>query len=433
MKRLLTILLCLSMLLSAVPALADEEPIVIKFAYNAFDAAITAWTNCIDAANRVLKEQNKNIVIEGVQVPVSDWNEYYTKITTQIAGGTGPDIGLIAESFMPMAIKQGVALDISEYMDRINMEEYFEATFYNAAYQDGKFYGLPGSIYYLLTYYNKDLFTEKGVAIPSLDWNNAMTFQDVLDISSKIAGGEGARKLYGFNNMPYMAFVGMYALSNGGVNVFDEEGKVALTTPEGLEVYKWFDDLMCNGYMPRPSDTQVISAFDMFCNGRVGMIVDGSWSLTSLFDYDELNIGIAPVPSGKGNSYSAMYVDSFVVYKGTQNKEAAFDALNAMISYEGWSALAETAFGGVPLHRKAFEDNKESFLPMGMDETDLKVFIEGMDHAVKVPYNEFYEQADYEANLAMEEWLLDMISYEEYAKKVEGIVEKYQAESLAGK
>lgn len=432
MKRLLSMLLCLVMLLAALPAMA-EETVTIRFAYNAFDAAITAWTACIDAANRVLKDAGKNIVIEGVQVPANDWNDYYTKITTQIAAGTGPDIGLIAESYMPQAIEKGIALEITQYMDRINMDDYFEATFYNAAHQDGKFYGLPGSLYFMLTYYNKDLFDENGVEYPSLDWDNAMSFQDVLDKCAAISGGEGANKTYGFNSGPYMGYIGMYALSNGGYNVFDDEGNVTLTSPESLAVYKWFDDMMQNGYMPRPSDTQVISAFDMFCTGRIGMIVDGSWSLAALYEYDELNVGIAPVPSGSGESFSAMFVDSFLVFKGTQNEEAAFDALNAMISTEGWDALAQTAFGGIPVNRAAYEANKDKFLPMGMDATDLDVLVNGLDHAIRMPYNEFYEQADYEANLAMDEWLLDMITYEEYAQKVQDIVEKFEAESKAGK
>lgn len=430
MKRILATLLCLMLAASIMPSLA-EDTVTVRFAYNAFDASIVAWSACIDAANRVLKEQNKNIVIEGVQVPANDWNDYYTKMTTQIAAGTGPDIGLIAESYMPQAIDKGIALDITEYMDRINMDEYFDATFYNAAYQDGKFYGLPGSIYFMLMYYNKNLFEEKGVEMPSLDWNNSTTFEEVLEKSAVLSGGEGANKTYGFNGGPYMAFIGMYSLSNGGNNVFDAEGNATLTSPESLAVYKWFDDMMQNKYMPRPSDTTVISAFDMFATGKIGMLVDGSWSLSTLYNYDELNIGIAPVPSGNGKAHSAMYVDSFLVYKGTKNVEASFDALNAMISQEGWNALAQTAFGGIPVNRAAFEANRDKFLPAGMDATDMDVLVSGLDHAVKVPYNEFYEQADYEANLAMEEWLLGMITYEEYAGKVQGIVEKYEAESKA--
>jgi hypothetical protein len=105
MKRILSLVLAVMMLLSIGSyAMAAEEPTVIRFAYNAYDASITALSACIDAANLVLQQQGKNIVIEGVQVPANDWNDYYTKIVTQIAAGTGPDIGLIAESFMPECI-----------------------------------------------------------------------------------------------------------------------------------------------------------------------------------------------------------------------------------------------------------------------------------------------------------------------------------------
>ncbi len=433
MKKILAMLLCLMLLLGAMPvmALADEAPITIRFAYNAFDAAITAWTACIDEANALLKAQGKNIVIEGVQLPVTDWNDYYTKVTTQIAAGTGPDIGLIAESFMPLCIDKGIALDITQYMDRINMDDYFAATFQNAAYQNERYYGLPGSLYFMLMYVNKDLYDEAGLAYPSGDWNNANSFQTVLDDCAVLSGGEGAMKHYGISAGPYMGFIGMYTLNNGGDNIFDAEGKVALTSPKSLEVYNWFDEMLNNRYIPRPSDTQVISAFDMFTTGRIAMLIDGSWSLAALYDYDDLNVTLAAIPSNIGNASSSMFVDSFLVFKGTKNEEAAFDALNAMISQEGWNALAQTAFGGIPVNRAAFEANKDKFLPMGMDTKDLEVLIGGMEHAVKMPYNQYYQQADYEANLAMDEWLLGSITAEEYAQKVTDILQKYQDEADA--
>lgn len=179
--------------------------------------------------------------------------------------------------------------------------------------------------------------------------------------------------------------------------------------------------------MPRPTDTTVMSAFDMFTNGRLAMIVDGTWWLGSIGAVEDINIGIAAVPGAEnGSAYTSQFVDSFVIYKDCENKDAAWKAIKALVSQEGFEALAATGVGGTPVHKDVVNAVTEELLGENVDETSKKVAEEALNHTVKVPYNEYYEEADQKVNNTMDEWLLGQISYEEYADKVQQILIDYK-------
>ena len=89
----------------------------------------------IDEANRQLEAEGKNIAIKINKVPCTGWPEYYQKVITQMAGGSAPDIGRIAESYMPMLINKGQVVDLTDYMaNDFDMSQYYEKTFENSAF-----------------------------------------------------------------------------------------------------------------------------------------------------------------------------------------------------------------------------------------------------------------------------------------------------------
>jgi len=410
-----------------------KDKITVRFAYNAWDQSIIAYTAAIEKANSLLKNQGSGITIEGVKIPASDWNDYYSKIATQIAAKKGPDIGVIAESFVPQVITKGMAIDITQFVEAgLDKSKYFDATFQGSAYRDGKYFGLPSSNYFMLMYYNKDMFAAAGLPEPSKDWNNAISFNRVREYALAMTKGDGANKAFGFHGGPYMSFVGMYSVSNGGNNIFDSNGNCTLTSPQSLAVYKWFDDMYhVDKSLPTPTDTTLISPADMFKAGKLAMMVDGSWTLPAVKEIEGINIGLAAVPAGLGKAYSSMFLDDFIIWKGTQNPLASWQALAALYSDEVWDLLTKFNFCGIPISRKALDDNRSALLGAKFSAEDVKCFIGGLEHTLKVPYNEFYEQVDQQANNIMDEWTLGKIKYDEYAKKVSDIVMAGKAKAEA--
>lgn len=410
------------------------ENVEVSFSMAAYSNEVDGWTAMIEEANRKLAEEGKNITIKINKVPCTGWPEYYQKVITQMAGGSAPDIGRIAESYMPMLIYKGQVVDLTDYIaEDFDMSLYYEKTFENSAYRDGHYYGLPSGLNYYLVYYNKDMFDAAGLAYPSGDWNKASSFEEYREMAKTLTQGEGAEKTYGFSAGPYMAAVGMFNKSLGGNNVFDESGNPSMNDAVSKEVFAWFDTMLRDDYsMPRPTDTKVMSAFDMFKAGRLGMVLDGTWWLGSIKDIKDFEVGIAAIPSGNGTeAFTSQFVDSFVIFKGSEHEKEAWEAVKAIMSTEAFEALASTGVGGVPVAKDVANAVIDESLGSGVDAASKQCAEEGMNHTIKVPYNSYYQEADQKVNNVMDEWLLGKITSEQYAENVQQILLEYKERAEA--
>jgi multiple sugar transport system substrate-binding protein len=409
---------------SATTAAASGNVVEVTFAMNNVAQEVPGWTAQVEAANKLLAPKNIRIKIQSVAA--QGWTEYYQKVAAQQAAGKSPDIGRAAESLMPVLMNRGQVVDISETVKELDMSKFFEKTFQGSAFKDGKYYGIPSGVYYMLLYYNKDLFDKAGVKYPSTDWDNSMTFEQTKETAKKLTQGNGATKQFGLSAGPYMAFMGMYSVSNGGKNVFNANGQCALNEQPSKEVYAWFDSMLRQDYsMPRPTDTKVTSALDMFKAGRVAMTIDGTWAQpTFKNDIKNFKVGIAAVPSGKGKASSSMFVDSWVVFKGAPHEREAREALKALNSAEAVSALAAKGTGGIPVRKDVLTSLQDELIGSQFSAEDKAAFTEGLNRTLGVPYNERYQEIDDKANQQMDAWLLGQMSADQYATKVCEIIDK---------
>lgn len=406
---------------STAPQPASGSVTEVTFAMNAIANEIPGWTAAVDAANKQLAAKNIRIKIQNI--PAAGWTEYYQKNIAQMAAGRPADIGRVAESLMPVIVSKGQAVDLTDRVKELDMSQYFEKTFQNAAVRDGRTYGVPSGVYYMLLFYNKDLFDQAGIPYPSGDWTKPSTFQQIRDAAKKLTQGQGGAKRFGLSAGPYMAFIGMYSKANGGQNVFNADGTCALTDPASKQVYQWFDDMLrTDQSMPRPTDTKVVPPLEMFKAGRLAMMIDGTWSLAPIKDIKNFKVGIAAIPAGNGQSYSSQFVDSWVIWKGAKNEQAAWEALKALLSQESIAAVAAKGVGGTPISRAAATTWQDQLLGQQVSAADKTTLITGLEHTLAVPYNEKYQEIDDKANAAMDEWLLGRITPDQYAAKVCDIV-----------
>ena len=102
------------------------------------------WLAMIDAANEVLEANGEKVRIEPEIIKTSSWDEYYTKITSNMLGRTGGTIGRIAESHIPMMIEKNQIQDLTAIVNGLKETgEYNNAAFEGVAKVDDKYYGLP--------------------------------------------------------------------------------------------------------------------------------------------------------------------------------------------------------------------------------------------------------------------------------------------------
>ena len=411
------------------------------------------WLAQIEAANQLLAAQGEKIVIEPEIIKTDSWDEYYTKITTNMIGRIGGTIGRIAESHIPLMMNKNQLADVTDLVNELlaetdeNGEKVYNASaFDGVAKKDGKYYGLPSGTQHMVLYYNKTIIDQYNKVIemkannstveeivaetklnttrveeiieqnpsltkmnyPSSDWNNASTFAEIQDMAKKLSYGATNVRRFGLSAGPFLAYAGMYATNSGGYNIFDETGASQIQSEAFYDVYEWFDQMLkVDKSMPNTSDTATSSAIDRFLSGNIAMIVDGVWQLHSINKYTEdYEIGVAAIPVKESGiqSSSTTFADRYWSARTSTNKEADQKALKALMSVEAITALTKTQVGGIPVIYDCIDIYLET-LSTSKFANYVNVIKEGASNGVYVPYSSYYNQVDQRINQKMAVWI----------------------------
>ncbi len=412
MKKLLGIMLALSMLLSLTTlqgAAAQSVGVVeVTWAMQAAANEIGGWQSVVDAANAKLAEKNIKIVVQ--KINTSNWDEYYQKVTAQIAGGNCPDIGRIAESLMPTVIEKNQVMNITDNFNAdIDRSAYFESLFNNAGSVDGQMYGLPSGIYHKLMYYNKDLFDKAGVTYPSGDWDHPITMDELVNTAKALSAGEGIDRVYGYYGEADIFMVGCFA----GDNIYSADNTYKITDAH-KSIYKALDQMLnVDKSMPTPVETKIMGGFDMFRAGKVAMVVDGTWWHQTARDITDFNVGIAAAPSLNGTSNAVSFIDNYVVWSGTKHPAEAWQALKAIFSEDSFNALAQTGTGGVPVSRATLEKYESTLIGDRFSDADKASFIQSLGHTWPMPYNASFNEVSQQTASVLEPWMVGSISVDD--------------------
>ncbi|HEX2756538.1 MAG TPA: extracellular solute-binding protein, partial [Candidatus Limnocylindrales bacterium] len=107
-----------------------------------------------------------------VKVTVSDWEPYWDKLQTSIAGGDAPDVFAMDGPLFPDYQSRDVLLDLKPFIDRDgydlgNLADQAEADFTTAGGQ----FGVPRDLNVVALYYNKKMFDAAGISYPDDTWD----------------------------------------------------------------------------------------------------------------------------------------------------------------------------------------------------------------------------------------------------------------------
>lgn len=296
------LVLCLMMTMAAFPAMAEGEPVTIE---------IMNWNGGgeqkaqLEAIAEYL-ELNPNVKIE--LTTVTD-GSYMAKLNTLVAADATPDIYYIAETSAIQWGLNGVAMDLVPLYaaDGIDMYEHFiPASLYGS---DGKVYGLAYGVVNIVMYYNKTLFDQYGIEYPSRDPNNAITWDEyvelakklTVDMNGKTAADEGfnadAVMTYGTKINAWFPLIDAMLYSNGA-SFFNADGTdFAMDSAEGIEVLQKMADMYLV-HKAAPSlalNDALPNTVQMIKDNQLAMALDGSYMYSSYVD-EGIDVGVAALP-----------------------------------------------------------------------------------------------------------------------------------------
>lgn len=262
----------------------------------------------LDEIVSAFEKANTDIDVQVETVPFAD---YFTKLQTAVAGGTAPDtFELNYENFVTYA-KNGSLAELSG-VDRA----VYEQSLVDAYATDGKQYGLPESFSNVVLFYNKTLFDQAGVPVPTDDWTWADEQAAAQRLTNRAAGVWGDYQPITYNEF-------YKALAQAGGKFLAEDGtKAVFDSPEGLKAANWL--IGKNGAtMPTEADGAGTPDFDskLFSDGKLAMWHTGIWMFDALAEATfEWDVVVEPGDTAKA---SAMFVNGLVVSAAAENADAA--------------------------------------------------------------------------------------------------------------
>ena len=230
-----------------------------------------------DYAVEQMREVIPNVDVE-IEIRARDDNQ---KIKTYAAAGALPDIFDANADIIETFRRSNNILPLNEYVAEMGVEERLSPAAREMLYhEDGNIYAIPNvGPWVALMYYNKAVFDEYGVEVPT----NYQEFlaavrdfrqHDVIPVS-----------LFAREKWPGVQLFDMIAtrFDPRGVTALDE-GQALMSDPAYRRAVDRLAELVEAGIIvPGAFSTGYDQAYAQFVEGRAAMLVNGAWALSTLY------------------------------------------------------------------------------------------------------------------------------------------------------
>jgi multiple sugar transport system substrate-binding protein len=360
---------------------ASNAPVIISMMMWGDPAELDVWNQIVADFHQA----NPNIT---VNVDVSDWDSYWTKLKTLLSAGTPPDVFAMDAPLYLDYQSRGVLLNLQPYLDQNPdmLNGVYPQTLEAYRTPDGM-YGLPRDFQTIALFYNKDMFDAAGVAYPTGDW----TYDDLRNAAKQLTKIDGNGKVTQFgiySDLWDMELIWSEAIwAYGGDVINAEHTKTLVGEPQALQAWQLFHDMM---FVDKSwPDTNTASEYgdDPFLAGVAAMTTIGHWAVPGYAE-SSFNWDVAPMPKGPVGQATSVNSAGFVVAKDSKNPDAAFEFLKYVLSEPAQTRLAQLGFACPVLESVAESD---AYLKQSTP-IDHKVFLDSLAFAHMKPVFKGYDE-----------------------------------------
>ncbi|MET9827962.1 sugar ABC transporter substrate-binding protein [Streptomyces sp. NPDC006385] len=312
-----------------------------------------------------------------VKIELNPWAQYWSKLQTQMAGQTAPDVFWDHVAYFPQFAKQGVLTDLTPYIksDKLNTSVY-DAKLLAGWQQDGKQYGLPKDWDTIAQVYNKSMLKKAGLTqdqLGGLTWNttDGGTFVKALqkltiDVNGKHPNEKGFDakhvKQYGLALASANGQTDWWnAATQNGCKLQDKAwGKWTLDQQSCVQAIQFVRDLRLKYHVAVPASVtntpNGASLPQVLARKQAAVVWDGSWDLNAYQGSMKGNFGVAELPSGpvgKGTVYNGL---SNALYAGSKHPKEAWELVKWLGSEESQKIIVAegSVWPGIPTLNKDF-------------------------------------------------------------------------------
>jgi multiple sugar transport system substrate-binding protein len=216
---------------------------------------------------------------------------------------------------------------------------------------DGRVNSLPFNLDPWVVYWNKELFSAKGVAYPK-------TFADMVDAAGKLNDpGKGVAGFVGRGlknaNVPVWT---SFLMGYGGTFI-DKNGKLLTDSPEAIEGAKMYQALLAKYGPPGVAGFNWNEAQSLFLQGKAAMWLDGIGFAQPLEDPTKSRVvgkvGYGVMPAGPKKQVSALFADGEGISTYSKHKGPAWYYVQWASNKMNQTRMLQKA-AGAPVRKSAY-------------------------------------------------------------------------------
>lgn len=253
--------------------------------------------------------------------------EYLVQIQTGIAAGNVADVFMVQNEYAQDFMSRDVLLAIDDYMaeDGVTRDMYYEPLVNAYTWQDA-LYGLPKDWSPIGAVYDPAAFESAGVEMPAT-WDELRTALQAL----RDATGQTALTLD-----PIFARFVIFMYQAGGSLTNDEVTEITLGSPEVTEALEYFHGLFTDELSNTSVNIGAVWPGDAFIQGLTSMVFEGNWMFPTLNDQaPDKEFAVAELPEGPAGPGTPAFTNSYSIFAGSQNPEAAWVLVNYLTGIDG--------------------------------------------------------------------------------------------------
>jgi multiple sugar transport system substrate-binding protein len=307
------------------------------------------------AIEQNITDFNKTYPNIKVTVNVTPWAQYWTKLQTQAESNSLPDVFWMNGPNVTLYASNGMLAPIKDLVDsgQISTSNYPDSL--NQLYTiDGTQYGIPKDFDTVGLWYNKAIFAQAGVELPTSTW----TWDDFHNAAKTISAKLKSKGIYGSSTTLGGQESYYNTILQAGGNIISADKKTSgFGSAEAIKGLQLWADMVADGSSPTVQQLSDTDGKVMFASGKSAMCWTGTWAVSQFLgskykdDFDVTDLPRdqkqATVIHGLANVVAA--------------KSANMQAAQAFQAYLG-SKEAQTTQATMGAANPAFNDTQEAFV-----------------------------------------------------------------------
>ena len=382
-------------------------------------AEFNAYKELVDAFN----SQHDEVQVELTHVPSP--KEYRTRLVTEFAAGTPPEVTLMNYRRYASFAANGMLEPLGAYLESselISIDDFYPVATDGFMWQ-GELMCIPQNISSLVVYYNQDLFDAAGIAYPSDKW----TWDDFVETAVSLTidhNNDGTIDQYGLGVDPSLFRLAPFVWQNNApiVDDINYPTRLTLTRPPSLAALQWFTDLHnVHGVVPGRVEEAAQDSESRFLAGTTAMFLNSRRGVPTYREIDSFVWDVAPLPNW-ASSAGILHSDAYCLSETAVDKNAAWTFIEFANSVEGQTIIAGSGRTVPSLIEVAESD---AFLDPSLPPSRAQVYINNAPILRRVPVISTWQEIESVADEEIERAFYGDITVDEAARLAFQRTEEY--------